>query len=251
MPSAGAEQLAHALDRQEIVPYFQPQVELRSNRIVGFEALARWLRSGVTVACPADFIPLAERSGLIRTLSESLLGQACAAAATWPAGVRLSINMPPSLMHEALLPERLQEITERAGLPLHRLSLEITEATMLDDLEVARPIFERVRSLGVQIALDDFGTGYSGLRRLLMLRFDTIKIDRVFIEAMATKREASNIVAAIVRLCGDLGVTSVAEGVERQQQAEQLRSMGCEIGQGWLFGRPMAMATAAERLATG
>src|SRR5262249_4994940 len=158
-PSDGSEQLARALNQQEIAPYFQPLVELRSNRILGFEMLARWLRSGVPVARPADFVALAERSGLIQTLSENLLTQACLAAANWPAEVGLSVNVPPSLMHEALLPERLQEITKRAGFPLHRLSLEITEATMMEDLEVARPIFEKVKSLGVQIALDDFGTG--------------------------------------------------------------------------------------------
>ena len=211
--------------------------------------LARWLRFGVPVACPAHFIPLAERAGLIRLLSENLLEQACIVATTWPAGVGLSVNVPPSLLHKALLPDRLQEITERAGFPLHRLSLEITEGTMMEDLEAARSIFEKLKSLGVQIALDDFGTGYSGLRRLLMLRFDVLKIDKVFIKAMSTQREARNIVAAIVGLCADLGVTSVAEGVERQQEADLLYSLGCKTGQGWLFGRPMPAASVTTRLA--
>ena len=135
--------------------------------------------------------------------------------------------------------------------PIHRLSLEITEATAMSDFEVARPIFEKVKSLGARFALDDFSTGYSGLRGLLMLRFDALKIDKIFIQAMINEQEGQDIVAAIIHLCRDLGLTSVAEGVEQQDQADLLRGLGCEIGQGWLFGRPMPQTHVTKALAKG
>ena len=244
----GAEELARALAHDEIVPYLQPLVELRTERTAGFEVLARWLHPTRDVVQPLEFIPIAERSGLIGALNERLLHRACAAAADWPADIRLAVNVSPSQLRDPTLPERLQAIAEGARFPLRRLSVEITEKTVIEDFDVARRIFGILKSLGVQIALDDFGIGYSGLRRLQLLPFDALKIDAAFVESIATQQESRTIVAAIVNLCHSLGLTAVAEGIETRDQADMLRQLDCDHGQGWLFGRPMPLAEVPSSL---
>jgi PAS domain S-box-containing protein len=237
-----ASELARALDRNEIVPYYQPIVNLQTRRIEGFELLARWQHPiGQTIG-PAEFIPAAEKLGLIGALTERLLRQACAHAANWPAHIQLSVNISSLQLHDSGLPEQISEIVQQARFPFQRLILEITESAVIDDLDLARLILDDLRSLGAHLALDDFGTGYSGLHHLQELPFDLLKVDAIFVRTLCTKAESRKIVAAVMGLCQSLKLATVAEGIENDGQWEMLRCLGYDSGQGWLFGRPTPAA---------
>jgi PAS domain S-box-containing protein len=242
-----ARELPGALRRNEIVPYYQPIVDLQTRRVVGFEVLARWHRAPRQIINPLEFIPLAETAGLIGDLTERQLRNACLAAADWPADIQLSVNISPLLLQDAGLPDRLHRIAGEARFPFCRLVFEITECAEIEDFDIARSILGNLKSLGAHLALDDFGTGYSGLRYLQMLPFDQLKLDAAFVRTMTTHRESRKIVAAVMGLCQNLGLAAVAEGIESDSQLEMLRSLGYGGGQGWLFGRP---APAAEVSAT-
>jgi PAS domain S-box-containing protein len=231
--------LSVALERNEIRPYFQPIVDLGSSRIVGFEVLARWPHPVRQMIPPAEFIPVAENTGLIGTLTERLLREACAAAAGWPGEIGLSVNISPLQLRDPLLARRLHEVAaEELGFPFGRLTFEVTEGAVIEDLELARRTLTELKSLGAHLALDDFGSGYSGLRHLQMLPFDTLKLDAGFIRSMTSHAESRKIVYAVMGLCQTLGLTAVAEGIETESQLEMLRSVGYTSGQGWLLGRP-------------
>jgi len=238
-------ELVRALDLGEIVPYFQPLVDLETGRLLGFEVLARWLHPVHQIIPPLEFIPLAEKAGLIGVLTERLLHQACLAAADWPAEIRLSVNISPLQLHDSAMPERLHEVAEQARFPLNRLIFELTEGALIEDINVARSTLGNLKSLGAHLALDDFGTGYSGLRHLQMLPFDMLKLDASFVRTMTSHRESRKIVAAVMGLCQNLGLTSVAEGIESQSHWDMLRCLGYRTGQGWLFGRPAPAAQAS------
>jgi PAS domain S-box-containing protein len=237
-----ASELARALDRNEIVPYYQPIVDLQTRRIEGFELLARWQHPIRQTVSPAEFIPAAEKLGLIGALTERLLRQACAHATNWPAHIQLSVNISSLQLHDSGLPEQLSEIVEQARFPFHRLTFEITESAVVDDLDLARLILGDLRSLGAHLALDDFGTGYSGLHHLQELPFDILKVDAIFVRTLCTKPESRKIIAAVMGLCQTLKLATVAEGIENDGQLEMLRCLGYDRGQGWLFGRPTPAA---------
>ena len=232
-------ELRQAVADDAIVPHFQPLVDLDTSRLIGVEMLARWPHPARGMVPPVEFIPLAEDSGLIGPMTVSLLRQACRAAACWPSHVTLACNLSPMQLRDPDLPATIAKVLAETEFPPTRLELEVTESALVGDLALARRLLEEIKALGVKLALDDFGTGYSSLRHLQLLPFDKLKIDQSFVGAMATDRESAKIVSAVVGLGHSLGLSTVAEGVETEEVAELLRGLGCDVGQGWLFGRPV------------
>lgn len=239
MASAWDLDLAKALELGEIVPHFQPLVELRSGNLVGFEVLARWKHSRLGMIPPDRFIPLAEKSGMIGMVTETILRKAFEAGATLPGSVSLSINLSPLQFREDDLSQSIEQAVLKGGFDFHRLILEVTESAVVDNLQQARKTSMRLKEMGIRLALDDFGTGYSSLRHLQALPFDEIKVDGSFVRSMDNTRESRKIAAAVVGLGHSLGMITVAEGIETKAQAEMLLWLGCELGQGWLFSRAM------------
>ncbi|MDX7953503.1 bifunctional diguanylate cyclase/phosphodiesterase [Lichenihabitans sp. Uapishka_5] len=234
--------LRRAIEADEIVPFFQPLVELGSGRVIGAEALARWHHAAHGWVSPAEFIPLTESLGLIDALTERLLRRACLSALAWPEPLTVAFNVSPLQLRDEALPALIRRILADTGFPAHRLELEVTEGAFVSDLDLARRLLEDLRCDGIKLALDDFGTGYSSLKHLRCLPFDTLKIDASFVRGMVDDDESRKIVAAVVGLGHSLGLSTVAEGVETARVAELLRELGCDIGQGWLFGRPVPTA---------
>jgi EAL domain-containing protein (putative c-di-GMP-specific phosphodiesterase class I) len=243
--------LCEALERDEVVPYFQPLIGLRDGQLTGFEILARWQHRSRGMVHPATFIPLAEKAGLIERLTDNLLRAACAAAASWPGHLTLFVNVSPLQIRNRSFPGRVRSAIARTGFPLQRLVLEITETALIEDIDLAAAVMEEFRALGVRLAIDDFGIGYSCLRQLQLLPFDILKVDASFVHSMVDQRKSRKIVAAIVELGRGLGLTTIAEGVETSQQVDMLRYLGCDTGQGWLFGRPTPAAETAAALTAG
>ena len=231
--------LRRGIDSGEIVPYFQPLVELRTGQLSGFEVLARWKHPSRGLVLPDEFIPVAEAGGLIGTLMQGVLVKAFTVAASLPEYLRLSVNVSAIQLRDMSLREEIGLAAERAAFQMSRLTVEITESALVGNLDHARTVTEELRSLGSRIAIDDFGTGYSSLRHLHALPFDEIKVDQTFVQTMLSRRESRKIVAAIVGLGQSLGLMTVAEGVEDKEQAEMLLWLGCDLGQGWLFGHPL------------
>jgi EAL domain-containing protein (putative c-di-GMP-specific phosphodiesterase class I) len=191
---------------------------------------------------PAEFIPVAEEIGVISQLGEWVLETACREAATWPGDIRIAVNVSPLQFRSPALALKVAAALSASGLPAHRLELEITEAVLIRDDEVALAILHRLREVGVRIALDDFGTGYSSLSYLQRFPFDKIKIDRCFVADIAEPDGSSAIVQAVVNIAASRHMTTTAEGVETEQQKELLRTLGCTQMQGYLFSaaRPAA-----------
>ncbi len=241
--------LRTAIERREIVPHFQPIVELRTGRLWGFEVLARWPHPELGVIPPERFVPLAENTGLIGSLTEMLLAQAFAAGSTFPSHLTLSTNISPLQLRNRFLPQTVRAAAELAGFSLSRLTIEITESALIGNLELALAIAEDLKALGVRLALDDFGTGYSSLQHLHALPFDEIKVDQSFVHSMTYRRESRKIAAAVVGLGHSLGLTTVGEGIENKAHADMLFYLGCELGQGWLYGKPVPQAEVPAILA--
>lgn len=233
--------LRQALADDSIVPYFQPLVDLNSGRLIGVEMLARWPHPTRGPVSPTEFIPVAEELGLIVPLTNRLLQRACTAAAQWPGHLILACNISPVQLRDLGLPAMVFDVLERTGFPASRLELEITESALVGDLELARQLFGALKAMGVRLALDDFGTGYANLKNLQSLPFDKLKIDASFVGAMLVDKECEKIVSAVIGLGRSLGLSTVAEGVETAEAAALLRTLGCDIGQGWFFGRPCAV----------
>jgi len=252
MADDDANDLRRALENNEILPYFQPLVELRTGLLRGFEALARWQHPKRGLIAPNEFIPLAEESGLHGQLTGKLLTAVFAAARDIPAHLTLSVNISLTQLTDLTLPRHIRSAAEHAKFPLERLILEITESALVGNTEHAARIANELKDNGSRLALDDFGTGYSSLRHLQLLPFDELKIDASFVRSMTHTRESRKIAAAIVGLGNSLSLTTVAEGVENQTIADMLLWLGCDIGQGWLYGRPVPPeqlgATLAERM---
>ncbi len=232
-------ELRQAVAADEVMPHFQPLIDLRTGSLVGVEMLARWPHPARGMISPAEFIPLAEDSGLIGPMTVSLMRQGCRAAVSWPAHVTLACNLSPMQLRDPNLPNTIASVLAETEFPAARLELEVTESALVGDLGLARKLLDEIKALGVRLALDDFGTGYSSLRHLQLLPFDKLKIDQSFVSAMVADRESAKIVSAVVGLGHSLGLSTVAEGVETQEVAALLHELGCDIGQGWLFGRPV------------
>jgi diguanylate cyclase (GGDEF)-like protein/PAS domain S-box-containing protein len=235
--------LEGALDRRELELVFQPIVALGDGASVGREALLRWRRGGrAAQLAPADFIPVAEESGLIVPIGSWVIDQACRAAA---AGLGFtSVNLSPRQVAEPNLVQTVARALEQSGLPPAALSLEVTETSLLEVSPSTVRNVAGLKELGVRLMLDDFGTGYSSLQHLRDLPVDMVKIDRSFVANMEPGRPEAAIVGAVVFMCAALGMDVVAEGVEHEQQAELLRDMGCPLAQGFHFGRPEPVLSA-------
>jgi diguanylate cyclase (GGDEF)-like protein len=215
--------------------YYQPCVSLGDDKITGCEALLRWQHPERGMISPAEFIPIAEETGLINQLGEWVLTAACAEAATWPDDIKLAVNVSPVQFRSGTLALKIVAALAASGLAAGRLELEITEAVLIRDDEAALEILHQLRAIGVRIALDDFGTGYSSLSYLQRFPFDKIKIDRCFVADIAEPNGSSSIVQAVVNIAAARHMTTTAEGVETRQQMELLRSLGCAEMQGYLF----------------
>ncbi|MGN6115317.1 MAG: bifunctional diguanylate cyclase/phosphodiesterase [Nitrobacter sp.] len=215
--------------------HYQPLVSLRDNRVTGCEALLRWRHPERGMISPAEFIPVAEETGLIAELGEWVLATACAEAATWPDHIKIAVNVSPVQFRSHSLPLKVASVLASSGLSPHRLELEITEAVLIRDDEIALAILHQLRAIGVRVALDDFGTGYSSLSYLQRFPFDKIKIDRCFIDDIVQSDGSASIVQAVVNIATARNMTTTAEGAETAAQREALRALGCTEMQGYLF----------------
>jgi PAS domain S-box-containing protein len=226
-----------ALEKDELVPFFQPIVELRSGKLKGFEVLARWYHPQHGPILPGNFITLAEDHGLIQELTRQICEKAFSAAHLLPGNLTLAVNVSPVQMRDSRLPIQIRQNAEEAGFSLSRLIIEITESALHHDLKRAQQISADLKAMGCRLALDDFGTGYSNLRHLQSLQFDELKIDRSFVSGITTQRDCRKIVAAIIGLGQSLDLEMVAEGVETEEQTDMLIWLGCELAQGWRYGK--------------
>ena len=231
--------LRAALQRDEFEVHYQPIRDFAKDRIVAFEALVRWNHPLRGMIAPINFIPLAEETGLIVTLGEWVLCQACLDAAGWPEDVDVAVNLSPIQFKNPNLVSSVKAALEASGLPARRLELEITESVLLQNSEATLAVLHELRAFGVRISLDDFGTGYSSLSYLRSFPFDKIKIDRSFVTELATRDDSMAIVRAVTGLGKSLGIVTTAEGVETEAQFELLRREGCTQAQGYLFSRPV------------
>jgi PAS domain S-box-containing protein len=245
---AGA--LERALERRAITPVFQPIVRLDSGGIDSFEVLARWTDDDLGPISPVHFIPIFEKRGLIAPLTSHIIETACEAAREWGGDFGLAFNISPLHFRDGEMPGLLEDAVRAAGYPLARTQIEITETALIGDIDEARDTIHMLRERGVRIALDDFGTGYSSLTRLQALPFDKIKMDASFVRSMEESRDSRKIVGAVIGLGQSLGMPVVAEGVETAGQAEMLKRLGCDFGQGWLFGHPVPAAEVPKLLRT-
>ena len=242
--------LRKALAVGEFELYYQPLVTLETSVIYGFEALLRWHHPVRGMVAPAEFIPLAEETGLIVPIGEWVLRQACAGAAAWPDDLKVSVNFSPVQFKKGNLPQLVVAALASSGLPAERLELEITESTLLVESETNLATLHSLRALGVTIAMDDFGTGYSGLSYLRAFPFDRIKIDRSFISELGESRDCTAIVRAIADLGSHLGIPTLAEGAETEKQLAWVRETGCTEMQGYLFSRPIPASEIAKLLSS-
>jgi diguanylate cyclase (GGDEF)-like protein len=228
-----------AVERSEFELYYQPLFDLEHNRICSFEALIRWNHPTRGLISPAEFVPIAEDTGLIVPIGAWVVREACRQAARWPKHVRVAVNVSAVQFHRGSLNETILLALADSGLEPGRLEIEITESIFLEGGEATLRLLHSLRSLGIRVALDDFGTGYSSLSYLQSFPFDKLKIDRSFIQNLLTREGASAIVRAITELAHALNIETTAEGVEETAQLMELRAHGCSSVQGFLFAEPM------------
>ncbi|OPY95935.1 diguanylate cyclase [Bradyrhizobium sacchari] len=240
--------LRQALARGEFEVHYQPLVDLAADVVTGCEALLRWRHPERGMVSPADFIPVAEDTGLIGEIGEWVLRQACAEAAGWPDNIHIAVNVSPVQFRSRSLALKVAAALADSGLAPRRLELEITETVLIRDDEEALTILQQLRELGVRIALDDFGTGYSSLSYLHRFPFDKIKIDRSFISDIGEPEDSSPIVQAVVHMAAARHMATTAEGVETEAQREVLRQLGCSQMQGWLFSPAVPAAKLKQLL---
>jgi len=231
--------LRRALERQELFVYYQPQLDLRTGRMTGCEALIRWKHPEMGMVSPVEFIPIAEESGLIVPIGAWVLEEACRTATTWPVPLRVAVNLSARQFRHQELRETITRALESSGLSQDRLELEITESVIMQDAAATIRLLQELNTQGLHLAVDDFGTGYSSLSYLKAFPINTLKIDRSFVMDVATSKESAHIVTAIIAMGHGLGLEIVAEGVEDESQMQFLRDQGCDFVQGYLFSRPL------------
>lgn len=234
-----AADLKLAVANEEIVPFFQPIVRIDDTGLVGFEVLARWQHRTRGNIPPYVFIEIAEDSGLIGPLGMSILRQACVQAAAWPEALTVSFNVSPIQFRESALVDNIQRVLIETGFTPARLTIEITESSVIDDFDTAREKIEALKALGIQIALDDFGTGYSSLACLRSLPFDRLKIDRSFVTDICEQEQSQQIVNGILSLAEGLKLDVTAEGIETVEDLSYLQAKNCSHGQGFYFEKPV------------
>ncbi|MGH7999826.1 MAG: EAL domain-containing protein [Brasilonema sp.] len=247
--------LRHALEREELVLYYQPRVNIATGKITGMEALLRWQHPEMGLVAPNVFIPLAEESGLIIPIGEWVLQTACKQNKIWQEAGLLSLTIAVNLslkqFRQPKLVETVAMILKQTGLEPRFLELEITESTAIEDLYFTESVLQKLENMGVRLSIDDFGTGHSSLSRLQLLPLHNLKIDRSFIQNLTTDTKVAHIVKAIVGLGRSLGLRLTAEGVEKEEELEFLKSIDCEDVQGFLFYRPLPAEKATEILLNG
>ena len=237
-------ELRRGVERGEIVPYFQPIVELQSGRIVGFEVVARWLHPDRGLLPPGEFLPFAEESGLLVSLGASMMRNSLSQMARWRAAGHsfangsVAVNVGSRQLVDSSFLPTVVEILDETGVDPDAVWFEITESALLADARAATSTLREIRGLGIHLSVDDFGTGYSSLTYLKRFPVEAIKIDRSFVSGLGIEDEDSTIVEAVIQLGRALGLTVVAEGVESPLQLQRLRDLNCDRGQGYLFGRP-------------
>ncbi|HEX5356614.1 MAG TPA: EAL domain-containing protein [Aquabacterium sp.] len=243
--------LHKALERKELVLYYQPKIDVRTSRMVGAEALMRWQRGGQLVP-PGDFIPLAEATGLINEMSLWAIEEAARQSKEWEKkfgfDASIAVNLPSRLFEQGDLVEKIESILSRLGVEPRAIELEITETGLMKDLQGVVPSLHRLNQLGTEISIDDFGTGYSSLSYLTTLPISELKIDRSFVQDLGDTPQSGAVVSAIIALARALGLRVIAEGVENVTQMEVLYNLGCHICQGFLFARPMPAAQVEQWL---
>lgn len=243
-------ELRHAVERSELTLVYQPQFRLQTGDLAGFEALVRWPQPDGTVLMPADFLPMVRRNGMMDEVTDLVLRKACMDAARWQAaGIHASVavNLFAPLLADATVPGRAAAALAASGLPPSSLTVEITEHMVLGDLEQTREVLRRLRERKIRVAIDDFGTGYSTLSYLRELPCDELKLDQEFIAPVLIDPTAAAVVRAVVGLAQVLDITTVAEGVENAHTAAWLRQHGCDIAQGYFYGRPITYDGVIDR----
>ncbi|MDK2981757.1 MAG: hypothetical protein PWQ55_2104 [Chloroflexota bacterium] len=246
--------LRNALEDQQFLIHYQPILAMGSDRVLGFEALVRWQHPSKGLIQPADFIPIAEKTGLIVPLGYWILEEACRQIREWqdayPADppLTINVNLSPRQCAQPDLVQNIIEILKKTGLDGKYLKLELTEALIVDETRSSKSLLDKLRDMGIQVQIDDFGTGYSSLSYLQNLPIDTLKIDRSFISRLGTSPNNTEIVQMMFTLAHSLGMKVVAEGVETEQQLSSLQSMQCDYVQGFLFGRPVSGSEANKLL---
>ncbi|AZF25274.1 bifunctional diguanylate cyclase/phosphodiesterase [Pseudomonas sp. R2-60-08W] len=247
--------LRQALERDELVLHYQPKLELESGRIVGAEALTRWFHPRSGWISPAEFIPIAEDSGLIVRLTQWVLRQACAQAQAWRhmglAPLRMSVNISAIDFRQRNFVDNLAAILEQTGLPPALLELEITESVLMQNVDETVAILQRIKALGVRLALDDFGTGYSSLSYLRRFPIDVLKIDQSFVRGLSINSQDEQLISAIIGMGKSLKLDIIAEGVETLDQLNFLKAQRCEEGQGFLFSKALAPKDFVQLLQVG
>jgi len=235
-----------ALEEGQFELYYQPLFDLEKNKVGSFEALIRWNHPTRGLVAPAEFIPIAEETGLIVPIGCWVIREACRQAAEWPDDIRVAVNVSPVQFHRPGLQETVIQALAATGVAPARLEIEITESVFLKGGEETLRLLHNLRSVGVRVALDDFGTGYSSLSYLQSFPFDKLKIDRSFIENLLKRAGAAAVVRAITQLAQALGMETTAEGVEENEQLSELRSQGCTSVQGFLFSKPLTAVQAGS-----
>jgi diguanylate cyclase (GGDEF)-like protein len=230
--------LRKAVANGEFELFYQPQINIVDNEISGYEALLRWHHPERGLVPPAEFIPVIEDTGLIVPLGDWILEQACKEAAKWPRNIHVAVNLSPVQFRNRSLVQSVSRALTASGLVPNRLEVEITESVLLQDNEATVSMLHQLRRLGVRIAMDDFGTGYSSLSYLRSFPFDKIKIDQSFVREMSQRADCLAIVQSVANLGSSLGMPTVAEGVETEEQLRQIQAAGCTDAQGYYFGRP-------------
>lgn len=237
--------LRRALDQQELSLHYQPQIDLRTRRIVGLEALMRWQHPTAGTVSPATFVPLLEETGLIVQVGAWVIEAACRQRAAWQRSglladdCSLAVNISPRQFASHSLVDLLQQSLTSNQLAPQMLEVELTEGSLMQDTEVTRRMLNDLKQLGVRLSVDDFGTGYSSLSYLKLFEIDTLKIDKSFVDKITTDKKDEAISASIVNLAHNLQMLVVAEGVETDAQLQMLQQMGCDIVQGYYFAKPM------------
>jgi diguanylate cyclase (GGDEF)-like protein len=234
----------------EFVPFYQPVIDLATRKVVGVEALARWLHPRRGLVSPADFIPLAESSGRIVEIGDTIMRKACADAMRWPEPIAVAVNLSAVQLMRADVPALAWQALADAGLPASRLKLEFTESVMIHDARGTRRLMTELQDMGITVSLDDFGTGFSSLSYLRTFPFDELKIDRSFVADILADPQAAAVVQTILALARSLDMTVVVEGIETEEQARLLTAMGCAKGQGWHFGKPVPAAELQQLLSS-
>lgn len=248
--------LRQAVERKEFCVYYQPIIALKTGRLAGFEALVRWNHPRRGVVSPVDFVPVAEETGLIIPIGQWVLEEACKKVREWQISspghraMSLSVNLSARQIAQPDILERIKDALKQSNLDPHYLKLEITESVVMENAEAATLMFKQLRALGVQLSIDDFGTGYSSLSYLHRFPLNYLKIDRSFIMRMTTDNDNA-IVKTISTLAQNLGMEVIAEGIETEEQYQQLKELGCEYGQGFLFSHPVDPEGVLRLLAKG